>query len=571
MMKQSNTVRITTFLVIVYVFMGGLIYRLVSLTNIQHAYYAQTAQAQKEHMTSVLARGTIYFNDRDRVLSVAAANKKFPVLEINAEKIEASTIKRTSQQLAEATGIPMETISKVLEQDRSIIRTFPKHLTDEQAEKVRVLNIKGASISYEVDRFYPNQELAADVLGFLGYEGSKRSGQYGVEAFYNEDLFGNRNTTGTFAAANVITKLFNRKTPQENNIDRPKDLVLTVDQTVQLFIEKKLEETVAKWNAAGGSIIVQDPHTGKIIAMADRPVFNPNAYAESPTEIYLNSTVQQIFEPGSSFKPITMAAGLDSGKISPETKYEDTGSVTIAGHTIRNYDGKAHGVRTMTQVLEKSLNTGSMFAENLMGDNIFLDYVVNMGFGQRTGIDVPGEISGDISNLYSGRKINFLTASFGQGVAVTPIQLINAYSAIANGGKLMRPYIVEKIVEEGGNGTVAKPQIIGIPIRERTAIFLQNMLVSVVDNGFDKARIAGYDIAGKTGTAQIADDTGTYAEGQYIHTFLGFAPAHNAKFVVMIKLDKPHGITFASDSLSPVFREITTFLLNYYNIAPTRK
>lgn len=570
-MKQSNAVRITIFLAIAYVLMGGLMYRLVLLTNDRHTFYAQTAQAQKEHMASVLARGTIYFTDRDGVLSVAAANKKFPVLEINSEKINVSEREQTSQRLAEITGISAETIHKVFEQGKSITRTFSKHLSIEQEEKIRSLNIKGLGISYEIDRFYPNQELSADVLGFLGYEGSKRTGQYGVEAFYNEDLFGRQDFTSTFDTANIIMKLFSRGTPQEDEIDRPKDIVLTIDQTAQSFIEKKLSEAIVKWNASGGSIIVQDPNTGKIIAMVDRPAFNPNTYAESPTESYLNSTVQQIFEPGSSFKPITMAAGLDAGKISPETKYEDTGSVTIAGHTIKNYDGKAHGVRTMTQVLEKSLNTGSMYAENLMGDDTFLDYLVNMGFGQRTGIDLPGEISGDISNLYSGRKINFLTASFGQGIAVTPIQLINAYSVIANGGKIMRPYVVEKIVTEGGKETVVKPQIIGIPIKERTAVLLQNMLVSVVDNGFDKARIVGYDIAGKTGTAQIADDTGTYAEGQYIHTFLGFAPAHSAKFVVMIKLDRPQGITYASDSLSPIFREITSFLLNYYNIAPTRK
>ena len=193
------------------------------------------------------------------------------------------------------------------------------------------------------------------------------------------------------------------------------------------------------------------------------------------------------------------------------------------------------------------------------------------GLGEKSGIDLPGEVPGDITNLYSGRKINFLTASFGQGIAVTPLQLINAYSAIANGGKLMKPYVVKKMIKEGGGQELTQPEIVAIPISEKTATKLKSMLVSVVDNGFDKARISGYDIAGKTGTAQIPDGKGGYLENEYIHDFLGFAPAFDPKFVILIKVDRPKGITFAADSLSPTFKEITQFLLNYYSIPPTRR
>ena len=224
----------------------------------------------------------------------------------------------------------------------------------------------------------------------------------------------------------------------------------------------------------------------------------------------------------------------------------------------------------MAQVLEKSINTGAMFVQGLVGDDNFLNYTINMGFGQRTGIDLPGEVNGDITNLYSGRKINYLTASFGQGIAVTPVQLVNAFSAIANGGKLMKPYVVEKIIKEGGTEEIIKPEIISIPISEKTSAKLKTMLVGVVDNGFDKARIKGYDIAGKTGTAQIPDSKGGYDDKEFIHDFVGFAPAYEPKFVVLIKMDRPKGIQFAADSLSPTFREITQFLLNYYKIPPTR-
>ena len=262
--------------------------------------------------------------------------------------------------------------------------------------------------------------------------------------------------------------------------------------------------------------------------------------------------------------------GLDLGKVFPTTTFTDTGSFTVAGRTIKNFSEKIFGVRTMSEVLEKSINTGAMFVENLVGDDNFLNYSINFGFGQRTGIDLPGELSGDIANLYSGRKINYLTASFGQGIAVTPIQLINSFSAIANGGKLMRPYVVEKVVKGGSDEIITKPEIIGIPFSEKTANKLKAMLVSVVDNGFDKAKIKGYDIAGKTGTAQIPDKSGGYAENEFIHDFLGFAPAYDPKFVILIKMDRPKGITFAADSLSPTFREITQFLITYYKIPPTR-
>ena len=305
--------------------------------------------------------------------------------------------------------------------------------------------------------------------------------------------------------------------------------------------------------------------------MADGPTFDPNNYSEYEPRNFLNRGVQEVFEPGSSFKPITIATGLDLGAVTPQMTFNDVGFREEAGYRIKNFSEKIFGIVTMSQVLERSVNTGAMYVQDLVGDDNFLNYIINFGFGQKTNIDLPGEVSGDISNLYSGRKINFLTASFGQGIAVTPIQLINAYSAIANGGKLMRPYVVEKIIKEGGREEIIQPEIIAIPISEKTAMKLKSMLISVVDNGFDKARIKGYDIAGKTGTAQIPDGKGGYVENEYIHNFVGFAPAFDPKFVIIVKMDRPKGITFAADSLSPTFKEITQFLLNYYAVAPTRR
>jgi len=357
------------------------------------------------------------------------------------------------------------------------------------------LKIKGANGVSQMDRSYPMDFLASHVLGFVGYSGKQRAGQYGIEGYY-DSILGGKNSD---------------------------DLILTIDKNIQEIVEAKLSETLKKWSSISGTIIVQDPKTGNILAMASSPSFDPNNYSDYDFKNYLNPAVQQLYEPGSSFKPITMAGAINIGAVAAETTYTDTGAATVADRVIKNFDEKAHGVKTMREVLELSLNTGAVFVENKMGDDAFLNTAVAFGFGQKTGIDLSGEINGNISELYNNRKINFATASFGQGIAVTPIQLINAYSVIANGGKLMKPNVVREIDSTDGKKQTIKPKILGAPITEKTAKTIQSMLTDVVDKGFDKARIKGYDVAGKTGTAQIPDQSGGYmGEDQFIHNFVGF-------------------------------------------------
>ncbi|MEX2090547.1 MAG: penicillin-binding protein 2 [Candidatus Paceibacterota bacterium] len=522
------------------------------MSYVRYSSYSRTASAQRDNINNILARGNIYLKDaQSGDLFLAATNKKSPLVYLVPAKADWSENTEMVETLASLLGVEEESIKKLLATKQDVSKVLKRGLTIEEVANVKDLGLKGLGISYEMDRFYPAYKMAANTIGFLGYSQAGRSGQYGIEAFYNDDLFGKKN--------------------KEQEFPRPADIVLTIDKNIQDFIENRLENLIKKWDANGGTIIVQDPETGKILAMADNPSFDPNDYSDFPIGNFLNRSVQGVFEPGSSFKPITMAMGFDLAKVTPQTTFTDTGFVEIAGYKIKNFSERVFGTVTMSQVLEKSINTGAMFVENSVGDDNFLNYVINMGFGQKTGIDLPGEVGGDITNLYSGRKINYLTASFGQGIAVTPIQMVNAYSTIANGGKLMRPYVVEKIIGEGGVEEVTRPEVISIPISEKTSAKLKSMLVSVVDNGFDKARINGYDIAGKTGTAQIPDGRGGYSDNEYIHDFLGFAPAFNPKFVIFIKMDKPKGITFAADSLSPTFREITQFLLNYYKIPPTRQ
>ncbi|HAU08080.1 MAG: Peptidoglycan glycosyltransferase [Candidatus Yanofskybacteria bacterium GW2011_GWF1_44_227] len=583
-MKGNENTRINIIFGFVILVTGLISYRLFVLSYINHSSYSRTAVAQRDRVSNVLARGNIYIQDPKKVantegkdsLFLAATNKKFALVQVNPSMVDKDKLDESAQKLADILMLDKERVLKLISTDGGYYKVVQRRLTNDQAEKIKSLGIKGISTALEMDRYYPGGSLAADVLGFLGYGQSGRIGQYGIESKYDEQLAVGSVTVDQEVSAessylDSVKKWFVKDDSKQKIVSRPSDIILTIDKNIQDYVEDRLINLLKKYEAEKGTIIVQDPNTGKILAMTDMPTFDPNKYSESKTSLFLNSSTQEVFEPGSSFKSITMAAGLDLNKITPQTSFTDTGSVNIAGYTIKNFSEKVFGVVNMSQVLEKSINTGVMHVESLMGDENFLNYVINMGFGQLTGVDLPGEVHGDITNLYSGRKINFLTASFGQGIAVTPIQLVNAYSTIANGGKLMKPYIVEKIIKEGGTEIITKPEIVGIPITEKTATKLKAMLVSVVDVGFDKARIKGYDIAGKTGTAQISDSKGGYTENQFIHDFMGFAPAYDAKFVILIKIDKPKGVTFASDSLSSTYREIANFLLNYYNIPPTRK
>lgn len=433
-----------------------------------------------------------------------------------------------------------------------------------------------------IERYYPKGRSTAHVLGFVGFLGNQRVGQYGVEAYYDEILSGLTKTQSlgsspTYARFRQLKSIFLNEKEQNGSIEVQslkrdgEDLVLTIDPNIQSYVEARLGEVLKKYSSRKGQIIVQDPSSGAILAMAASPSFDPNTYGKSSFAEFLNPNVQEQFEPGSTFKAITMAGAIDAGVLNPETTYTDTGIVQIGKYAIRNYNDESNGVQTMREVLEKSLNTGIVFAERRLGDDKFLNYVVAFGFGQKAGIDLAGEVSGNIQNLYENHAVNFATAAFGQGIAVTPLQLVNAYSAIANGGKLMRPYVVKEIVHADGSRSPTKPEIIGVPIRESTSSTIKSMLVDVVDKGFDKAQVVGYDVAGKTGTAQIPDGKGGYLEQkQYIHDFVGFAPAYAPRFTVLIRMDRPQGITFASRSLSPVFGDIAQFLLRYLNIPPTR-
>lgn len=531
----------------------GLISNIYNLQITKGSYYLAKAESQNRLSGFLEAmRGDIYFTDRSGNHSPAAINKEYFVIFAVPKEIYSggeAVIDQAAGQIASIFQLDKEGLVAAFSSPTNQYYSILKKAAQEQVNEIKKLGIKGIYIENKNFRHYPFDNLASQVLGFVSpsSDDDVLSGKYGTELFFNEELTGKN---GQLEGNKVI------------DLENGEDVILTIDPTIQNRAENVLQDLIKKYNATGGSVIVQDPKTGKITALGNYPNFDPNNYSEYKIKDFLDPVVQSIYEPGSVFKVITMAAGLDSGKLTADTTYIDKGFIKVNGKTIKNwdYDEKgAHGKTTMTGVIEGSLNTGAAYAGQLIGKDLFYNYLVKFGFNQTTGIELPGEVTSDIKKIKSSSKdVDFATASFGQGLAVSPIAMINAFSAIANGGTLMKPFI---IADTG-------PQVVRRVISKEASVEAIKMMVSAVDKAY-VARIPGYYVAGKTGTAQVADlQRGGYLPDKYINTYIGFAPAYDPKFVILIKLDKPEGAPLAGTTVVPAFRELADFLLNYYNVRP---
>jgi cell division protein FtsI/penicillin-binding protein 2 len=539
-----------------FVFFIGLIFvvlvlRLFSLQIIKHSFYKKLAENQHQNLETVYPlRGEMFMKDKHTnsdsrsLLFPIAINKDYWTIyavpkEIK-EKEEAVT------KLSPFLNISEEELKKKISKLNDPYELLKNKVDEESYNKIKDLNIDGVYFRKENWRYFPAGEMACHLVGFVGFNGDEKVGRYGLEEYYEEELSGK---TGFIEAKkDSLGELIN---VGEKILAVPEDgadLILTIDPNIQYFIEGKIKQRVQELEATSGTIIVMETKSGAIKAMASWPTFNPNKYNEVESiSLFLNPAIGGVFEPGSVFKIITMAAALDKGLIDPNTTYEDKGFVEISGHIIKNATEKANGIQTMTQVLEKSLNSGAVFVQQKLGKDNFKDYVEKFGFGQKTGIDLSGEEKGNM------------------------IQLVAAFGAIANDGVLLRPYIVEKIIYKNGEEKIIQPQEVRRVISSDAASRLTAMMVSTVKNSFDKkAWVPGYSVAGKTGTAQIPDlEKGGYSD-ETIHTFGEFFPAYDPRFVLLIKVDKPKGIRFAADSITPLGRQITEYILSYYEIPPSQ-
>ncbi len=534
--------RFTTLALLISGAYAFLLFHLYQLQVAHSRYYFAQAESQSATIPAAARRGTIYFTDKDGNQLPAAMEKDYPVIYAVPKAVDDPA--EAANQAALILGQPAANLLAGLSKKALSYLLLDKNPSQMEADRVDAAKIQGIYTETVPRRFYPFGPLAAQVLGFVGpnAQNNGESGKYGVEAFYDDALSG-RNSEGLLG-------------PQDSG----SDVVLNIDPAIQTEAEHIVQNLVTKFGAPSGAVIVADPRTGKILAMGATPSFDPNSYASSSVGNFLNPLVEQIYEPGSVVKTMTMVAGIDTGKISPDTTFDDTGTLVLNGHTIKNWDLRGHGVVTMTQVIDSSINTGAAFAERQTGNDVFKSYLQKFGFGTPTGIDLPGEVTGKLSTLYpNAPEINYATASFGQGVSATPIQVLQAIEAIANGGLLMRPYV----------NSALSPQIIRRVMSADTSKKVIGMMVSAVDTA-KVAAIDGYSVAGKTGTAQIPD----FVHGGYtqnvVDTYTGFAPAYNPRFIVLIKLNEPPSAPHAADTVVPAFREMAQFLINYFQVPPDR-
>ena len=561
-MKNWRTNLIFLFLI----FAGGaIIWRLYCLQIKSGDYYQALALGQQIYINHIKGeRGNIFINDAGEVLPLSQTVEK-RVVYLSKSKILAL---KNPQQTIEKIASILKKDPKEINDAFSKSNFFKLDVSDEVAEKVKKANISGAYIVKEFKRIYPKGELAAHVVGFTNQDGQ---GQYGIEGYYNDvlaparDLLMEANSPFGYLVSSPVSE-------KSDSSLKGADVFLTLDYDIQYFSEKILKEAKKKWNIDSGEVIVEDPNTGKILAMAQYPSFDPNDYvSQKNLGVFVNNSIQKLFEPGSVFKAFTMAAGLDKGLVTPDTEYVDKGYVNFGGPPIYNFEHRVWGKETMTRVLEMSINTGAVFVEQKLGSDLFLDYLNKFGFFEKTGIDLQGEAYSQNENIHNGRPRDFAVASFGQGIEITPIQLVRAFAAIANGGKLMRPYVVDKIVKSNGEAIKTAPKVQRTVISPKTAAKLTSMLIEVVDKGSaHRGKIKGYYIAGKTGTAQVAlKGGGGYSKDKTVQSFIGYFPALKPKVVILIKLDNPKNVSTAGLCAVPLFKELAQYIIDLWQIPPS--
>lgn len=563
----ARTAALTVFLLCFLVLLVG---RLFQLQIVQGKEYKLQAEDQHSSTRQLMAtRGDIKIFDKQtgETFLVATNLKKPLVYAVPAEILDPLA---TAEKLSETLGLDeMELLEKFKLKDRKYV-PLKKLLTDEEQERVKALALRGLYFDTEDTRVYPEQSLLSQTLGFVGYKDDKKTGLYGLERFFEKDLAGRQGLLVQERSA-AGAWIFGAKRDYQPPVDGT-SLILTIDKSIQFKAEQVIKRTVEEHQAESGSVVVVNPKTGAVLALANFPDYNPNEYnkVEDPKK-YLNEAVVGSYEPGSIFKPLTLAAALNEGKISPETTYTDNGFVEIDNYTLKNSDEKANGVQTMTQVLEKSLNTGTIFAQQQIGNEKFLEYVRRFGFGKETGIELV-EAKGSLDNLKGNIAVNYATASFGQGISATPMQLVQAFTSIANGGRMMKPYIVQAKVNPEGTLEQTSPHAVGDVISPTTANTVAAMMVNVVENGHGKkAAVPGFFIAGKTGTAQVSKKNGKgYEENMNIGSFVGFGPVENPIFLMLVRVDYPKNVKFAESTAAPAFGELAQFILHYYNIQATR-
>jgi cell division protein FtsI (penicillin-binding protein 3) len=521
--------------------------------------YKLAARQQHTQIPLVPKRGTIY-DSRGNELAVS-----IEVDSVYADARKVTEVEKTARELAAILEIDRQELKQRLKNHRSF-EWVQRKISPKEVEQIKALRLSGVSFLKENRRFYPNSQLAAHLVGFVGLDSK---GLEGIE-FQYDALLNGENQVWTAARDALGREIATGKTPFAKE-DHYRNIILTIDKPIQHITETELGRGVEKWGAKGGIAIAMDPWSGKILAMASFPTFNPNQFIQYRSKSWRNRALSDVFEPGSMFKAFLAAAALEEQVVRPSDSFFcENGSYKVYDRTI--HDHSKHGYLTFQQIIKFSSNIGASKVGEKMGKERLYRYISAFGFGEKTRVGLPGEGKGIVHHPRYWSPVALDTISFGQGVSVTGVQLATALSAIANGGSLMKPYVVEKITNEKGEVVQSfKPETVRKVISEETARKVRMLLKAATEKGGtgEGAVPAGYEVAGKTGTAQKVDSLmGGYSDDRYVSGFMGFAPADAPKLVVLVTVDEPQGNSYGGVVAAPIFKTIMEKALPSLNVIP---
>ncbi|MFZ0134200.1 MAG: penicillin-binding protein 2 [Desulfobacterales bacterium] len=556
--KKYLRLRVATVGVFFGLFLGVICAKAAYLQLYRGSWLSQLAAGQYEASVKTCGkRGTIF----DRRMSELAVS--IQVTSIGAYPARLGDPAKTAAALSKSLNVDRGALLQSLRSKKTFV-WVKRQATPREVEKVKELNLEGIGFVPEYNRFYPNKTLAAQVIGFTGVDGA---GLEGLEHYYDEVLKG-AETESTF----LRDALGNRFVAGGGSVQDfgGKNLTLTIDQTVQFIAERTLEDTVTEFEADSAIAIVMEPRTGALLAVAQYPFFNPNAYRDFKSSSWRNRAVADAIEPGSTLKIFSATAAIEFGDSSPNTIYFcENGAYRIGRKTVR--DVSAHGWLSLQQIVKYSSNIGAIKISEIVGPKHLHDLLAQFGFGTKTGIDCPGESPGSLSNYRHWSRMDTSAISFGHGMSASPLQLVTAVSAIANGGALMKPYLVTSVTDQ--NNQILQsfgPHLVRRVVSENTARKIGTILKTVVTEGGTgtQAALQGYTVAGKTGTAKKIGPDGTYSDDNYIASFVGFTPADDPAITVLVIINEPRKEYYGGVVAAPAFRRIAQETLNYLNVHP---
>ncbi len=535
--------------------------------------YRDQAEGQYFSETNPFDRNTIYLTEKNGNLIAGATLKTGFALILNPSLLKSPEI--AYEKINKIFPIDKEDFLSKASRTKDPHEEIAHRIPEKIAQEIKHLNIDGVMIEREYWRYYPGGNSASQMFGFVGYQddGVTRAGRYGLERYYDDLL----SKTGGIPKMNFFAEVFSSVGTVIDPASKLKgDIALTIEPTVQSMLDKQLLSVQEKYKGDQVGGIIINPKTGEIYAMGTLPNFDPNdVSAQTNVSVFNNSLVESTYEMGSIVKPLVMAAGIDQGVVNAKTTYSDNlGYLMIDGKKISNYDGKGRGQNvSMQEVLNQSLNTGMVFVMKQMGRQKFSEYMNAYALGETTKIDLPAEVPGNIENLKSTRDVEHATASFGQGIALTPIGVTRALCALGNGGYLPDPHVLKQVIYPAG--VVKNTQIEeGVRVlKPETSEKISRMLTEVVDKALlnGTVKLPNYSVAAKTGTAQISQGGGKgYYSDRYLHSFFGYFPSYDPKFLVFLYVVNPHGEAYASHTLTEPFMNLTKFLLTYYEVPPDR-